>query len=159
MYEFFKDFAGPIATIIAAVAAVSVTAYFACYQKRIAREQLRQNLYDRSFAIYMAFHELLVAVTSSFSVNVELHKANAARAQSPFLLTPSIKVYLQELHNEAFKVNAQGRLLQDHNYRAGISKPDFAAQASKLSSDKLALANRIEELAERFKPLIELKNL
>jgi hypothetical protein len=53
LYQIFKDFAGPIATIIAAVAAVSVTAYFAWHQKKIAKEQadiarekLRHDLKD-----------------------------------------------------------------------------------------------------------------
>jgi hypothetical protein len=34
MYQFFKDFAGPIGTIVAAITAVIVTAYFACQQTR-----------------------------------------------------------------------------------------------------------------------------
>ena len=58
MYQLLKDFAAPIGTITAAIVAVSVTAYFARHQKkiakaqaRVAREKLRHDLYDRRFAI------------------------------------------------------------------------------------------------------------
>jgi hypothetical protein len=37
MYQFFKDFAGPIVTIVAAITAVIVTAYFACQQTGLFR--------------------------------------------------------------------------------------------------------------------------
>ena len=49
MYQVFKDFAGPIATIIAAFAAVSVTWRFAWRQTQIAKEQAdiaKQKLHD-----------------------------------------------------------------------------------------------------------------
>ena len=41
MYDTLKDFASPIATVIAAIAALSVTAYFAWHQRDIAKEQAR----------------------------------------------------------------------------------------------------------------------
>jgi hypothetical protein len=41
VYEFAKDFAGPISTVIAAVAALTVTAYFNHRQSTIASAQLQ----------------------------------------------------------------------------------------------------------------------
>jgi hypothetical protein len=68
-YQIFKDFAGPIATIIAALAALSVTAYFAWHQKKIAKEQadiaeekLRLDLYDRRFEIFSSIFDFHTAV-------------------------------------------------------------------------------------------------
>ncbi len=58
------------------------------WQVRIAREKLKHDLYDRRFAVYMAFHELMVAVAEKSDVDAELRKANAARAHSPFLVDP-----------------------------------------------------------------------
>jgi hypothetical protein len=59
MYQYFHDFAGPIATIVAAVAAISVTAYFARHQKNIAsnqaflaREKLRFDLFEKRYEIF-----------------------------------------------------------------------------------------------------------
>jgi hypothetical protein len=58
-YQIFKDFAGPLATIFAALAAVGVTAYFAWHQKQIAKrqvdisgEKLRHNLYEKRAIAY-----------------------------------------------------------------------------------------------------------
>jgi hypothetical protein len=69
LYQIFKDFAGPTATIIAAVAAVSVTAYFAWHQKEIAKEQadiarekLRHDLYERRYRVFDATRKLLCEI-------------------------------------------------------------------------------------------------
>jgi hypothetical protein len=67
--QIFKDFAGPIATIVAALVALSVTAYFAWHQKKIAKEQadiakekLRLDLYDRRFEIFSSIFDFHTAV-------------------------------------------------------------------------------------------------
>jgi hypothetical protein len=52
MYQVLKDFAGPVATIIAALAAVYVTAHFARKQAWLAREKLRYDLFDRRLKIF-----------------------------------------------------------------------------------------------------------
>ena len=71
MYQFFKDFAGPIATVTAALAALSVTAYFAWHQKRIAQQQadlardkLRHDLYNRRFEIFSSIFDFYNAMIS-----------------------------------------------------------------------------------------------
>jgi len=69
-----------------AVVVSGAVAVFSWWQVRIAREKLRHDLYDRRFAIYMAFHELLVAVSEKKDWEPELRKAIAAWAHSPFLL-------------------------------------------------------------------------
>ena len=57
----FKDFAGPVAAVIASFVAAIVTIHFARHQKRIAEEQtdiakhkLRYDLYTRRFEIFNA---------------------------------------------------------------------------------------------------------
>ena len=60
MYQIFKDFAGPVATIIAAFAAVSVTGYFACQQAVIARDKLEHDVFYRLYDRRVAVYELLV---------------------------------------------------------------------------------------------------
>ena len=57
-------------------------------------KNLRHDLYDRRFAVYMAFHELLVAVVEKDNVDAELRKAIAAWAHSPFLLDAKLGDYL-----------------------------------------------------------------
>jgi hypothetical protein len=65
----FQRLTGPVATIIAAFAAVSVTWYPARHQKRIAeeqahiaREKLRHDLYDRRFEIFSSIFDFHTAV-------------------------------------------------------------------------------------------------
>lgn len=73
MYQCVKDFAGPFATIVAAIAAVSVTWYFARQQTKIAQEQAnvaKQKLhhdiferqYERRYRIYCAARKLLAGI-------------------------------------------------------------------------------------------------
>jgi len=71
LYQILKDFAGPIATIIAALAAVCVTGYFAWRQTRIAKEQadlardeLRRDLYRRRFEIFTSIFDIYYAMIS-----------------------------------------------------------------------------------------------
>jgi hypothetical protein len=63
-YNFFKDFAGPIATAMAAIAAVSVTAYFAWHQKRLAAEKLRLDLFERRWGIFSSIFNFYYAMIS-----------------------------------------------------------------------------------------------
>ena len=66
MYQTLKDFAGPVATITASIAAALITWFFALRQMRIAKQQadtakqqadtaldqLRYNLFEKRVAIY-----------------------------------------------------------------------------------------------------------
>ena len=74
------------------------------WQVRIARQKLKHDLYDRWFAVYMAFHELMVAFTEKKDVDTELRKANEARAPSPFLFDTEATEYFAGLHTEAFRL-------------------------------------------------------
>jgi hypothetical protein len=120
------------------------------WQVKIAREKLKHDLYDRRFAVYMAFHELMVAVAEKKDVDAELRKANEARAHSPFLLDPHVTQYLAGLHTEAFRLNATEKLLLEQGMRDRIEQIQMASQQG---SDKLAFANRVPELVQKFECL------
>jgi hypothetical protein len=51
-YGTLKDFAGPVATVVAAFSAVGVTGYFARRQWRTAKDKLLLDLFDKRFAVY-----------------------------------------------------------------------------------------------------------
>ncbi len=68
-YNEFKELAGPIATVTAAFAALSVTSYFARHQKTIAAEQahvakekLRYDLFDRRLEIFSSIFAMYHAI-------------------------------------------------------------------------------------------------
>jgi hypothetical protein len=135
---------------------VSVATYFSGrWQVRIAREKLRHDLYDRRFDVYMAFHELLVAIVEKDEVETEFRKANAARFQSPFLLD-GLQTYLEELSTEAFRINAIGKLIRDPSARAAQEPREFFEAGTKLSQDKVNFANRVLELSQKFEPFLKL---
>jgi hypothetical protein len=111
MYQFFKDFVGPIATIIAAVAAVSVTAYFAWHQKKIAedqahiaRDKLRHDLYDRRFEIFSSIFDFYDAMIS-WKGTPEQNEARQ-RFFRAYLFTKEsgIQALLKTLNDESAKV-------------------------------------------------------
>jgi hypothetical protein len=120
------------------------------WQVRIARQKLKHDLYDRRFAVYMAFHELMVAVAEKSDVDAELRKANAARAHSPFLLDPDVTQYLAGLHTEAFRINAMNKLVGDPSMGDPV---ELAQMGARQGSDKLTFANRIPELVKKFESL------
>ena len=119
---------------------------------RIAKDKLRYDLYDRRFAVYMAYHDLLVAISEKDDAEAELRKANAARAHSPFLLNAPLGTYLEELHKEAFRINATVKIVRDR------SLPTDLAAANQLAHDRLAFVNRISELIKKFEPFLRLSD-
>jgi hypothetical protein len=65
-YDFLKDFAGPVSTLIAAIAAVCVTIHFnrkqteiAATQRDIAEDKLRDDVFGRRYEIYKAAKDLI----------------------------------------------------------------------------------------------------
>jgi hypothetical protein len=100
----------------------------------------------------------MVAITENANVDEELRKAYAARAHSPILPDTTLGHFLEELHKEAFRLNALQQ--REGNYHLESLPPaERAAQASQIGRDKLHLVNRIEELAEKFQPFLRLKDL
>jgi hypothetical protein len=61
-YQFFKDFAGPMATVLGAIAAVFVTTYFAWHQKKLAQEKLRLDLFDRRMLVFISIFDYYAAL-------------------------------------------------------------------------------------------------
>jgi hypothetical protein len=126
------------------------------WQLQTAREKLRHDLYDRRFEIYMAFHDLLLAVCEQQDAEAELRKANAMRAHAPFLLDPQLSSLLADLHKEAFRMNQTAKLLRDP---AAWSSPQNRAEAAaQLGQDKLRFVARIEQLAAEFARFLRLKD-
>jgi hypothetical protein len=130
--------------------AVSFATYRSGYwQVRIAREKLRHDLYERRYAIYLAFHDLLIATAEKDDVGDELRLANSARAQSPFLLDRRLGPYLDRLYKEAFRIHMESKVVYEQN----LWSRERTARASQLGSDKLHLAGQARELIHEFECL------
>jgi hypothetical protein len=126
------------------------------WQLQISREKLRRDQYDRRFAIYMAFHELLLAVCEHHDAETEFRTANAMRAQALFLLDAPLDSLLKELLKEAFQMIQTAIRLRDP--AAWSSPQDQNKAAAQLGQDKLKFVARIEELAREFTRFLRVKD-
>ncbi len=116
MYQIFRDFAGPIATIMAAFAAVSVTWHFSRHQKKIAEEQariagekLRHDLYDRRFEIFSSifdFYNAMISWEGTPEQKEARQRFFRAYQESGFLFTKEsgIEALLKKLNDDGAKV-------------------------------------------------------
>jgi hypothetical protein len=130
---------------------LAVAVSFATYrsghwQVRIAREKLRHDLYERRYAIYRAFYELLAAVGEKDDVEGELRHANVVRGQTPFLLERRLGQYLDKLYNEALRIHTESKQVFEQN----LWSRERSARATRLVSDRTQLAGRVRELIQEF---------
>ncbi len=116
MYQLLKDFAGPVATFIAAVSAVGVTTYFARHQRRIAEKQatiagekLRLDLFDRRFAIFnsiFGYYDAMISWTGTPEQVAARTRFFHAYHESKFLFSSAsgIEPLLKSLNEKGGKV-------------------------------------------------------
>ena len=108
-YEAFRDFAGPIATIIAATAAAFVTyrlgtnqvsiareqARFAKANSRLAQQKLVLDLFDKRWTITTELRETVAEVLTQGHVGEHAwRKFHLAGERAAFLFGPEVTTYL-----------------------------------------------------------------
>jgi prophage DNA circulation protein len=150
MYEFFQDFAAPIATIIAAAAAVYVTQHFAKEQARLASERLRYDLFDRRLKVFESifeFYKAMIGWTGTPEQIAARDRFFAAYQESAFLFDKQsgIEALLKDLNDKGAKVigfKESGKNLASHpptyleqfNETTRIMTTDFEVGLAKLKS-------------------------
>jgi type II secretory pathway pseudopilin PulG len=154
MYEILKDFAGPVATIIASITAAFITWRFASWQARIAQQQaetakqqantafdqLRYNLFEKRFAIYNIARELVALVINESNVQgsdvVPLH---AKLNEAEFFFPKDICDWLRKLREDC------NNLLI---LRSTVHLPN--APASEIATRSTRLVDTLIEMPHRF---------
>jgi hypothetical protein len=154
---------GPL--LLAIVVAIA-TWQFQKWQVRLAKQKLRHDLYDRRFAIYLAFQELLLALPErgDDEIKAAFRKAVIARLEARFLLAdPKIQAYLEALCKQVSDDVIGNIMFLDAVKRHGalMNDPqtcrDFAERASRLSMAKISLPDRhLGELSEQFAEFLKL---
>jgi hypothetical protein len=93
------EWAKAVGSPLVALAVFVLAWFFNRWQVRLAKEKLRHDLYDRRFAIYIVFRDLLLALHASSvsEIGAALRKANIACLEAVFLLDPGILEYLYQL--------------------------------------------------------------
>jgi hypothetical protein len=154
---------GPLAV---ALAVFCVTWSFYRWQVRLAKQKLCLDLYDRRFAIYLAFQELLFALVErkDDEIKAAFRKASVARFEAPFLLADlGIQAYLEALCKEVSDKVISNIMFLDamKEHPALKTDPhiceDTAKKSSQLGSAKLSIHDRhLRELSEQFTKFLKL---
>jgi hypothetical protein len=156
MYSFFKDFAGPIATIIASATA----AYFVRQQWKTAEkqaetaiDQLRYNLFTKRYAIYEDVRQLLkLLINESHKPGFDtfdVSKHYVVMDEAIFFFSAETCVWLELLQNDCQKFLEA---------RASRSTPAEYNPAEYHASQRKLLDNFME-MPERFRKELGFRQL
>ncbi len=144
--------------LLAIVVAVA-TWRFQEWQVRLAKQKLRHDLYDRRFAIYAAFRELLSVLIekNNEEIMAAFRRASSARFEARFLLEDQIiQATLEALCREVDDdVISNIRYFDAMKSPSTVNDPSMAPEsiqrAARLSMAKLDIAGRyFEELPKQF---------
>jgi hypothetical protein len=161
--EWLKD----LAPVVVSIAVLGVTFSFNRWQRRLAKEQLRHQLYERRAAIYAAFRELLIALPekSDNEIKTLFRKATIARFEVPFLFEydPKLQAYLEQLCKQVGEDVISNIVSLDAMGRAGLPMndpqmiQDMMNKTSQLGAAKLEIPDRhLRELPQEFARFLKL---
>ena len=166
----------PIATALASVATVAVsiavllvTRSFNCWQKRLAREQLRHQLYDRRMRVYESFRLLVLKLPEIEIDEISTLYRNAVlvRHEVPFLFDDNAELeeYLDKLLRQIEKKVLNHQSNFDRTEPSMYTEdPEARDRQAKLRIDffetRLEILNaNSSQLPEQFKPFLMLTDL
>jgi hypothetical protein len=99
IYGTLKDFAGPVATIIASLAAVTVTGYFARRQWRTAKDKLLLDLFDKRLAVYEELRQAFMRCREGNDQNAALEFKEAI-SRARFFFDTQVTFFLDQTARE-----------------------------------------------------------
>lgn len=156
--------------MVVSVAVLVVTLSFNSWQRRVAREQLRHQLYERRVSVYGAFRELLLTLPEKTDDEIMalFRKASIARFEVPFLFEDDrkLQVFLdqlcmrvtEEVINNIFFVDGvrqQSAIITDPKIAQ-----DFSARVNQLGVAKLKIPeDHLARLPQEFAPFLKLTDL
>jgi hypothetical protein len=111
MYELFKDFAGPIATVVVAVFVGLITWRYNKKQTEIAQEKLKIDLFERRYAIYVAAREMLEFLVSASPSEISydpIREWMTRIREAPFFFGSDVTSFLE--HIQAMVENLLGKI-------------------------------------------------
>lgn len=131
-------------------------------QLNVAQEKLRQDLFDRRFAVFYAFQTLLLAVAMS-KPNEEVEPLReetvAKLATARFLFEPDVAQYLQATFEAAMAISSLRSVMNDPEAWPKPPTPTDREVKLKYQSDRFALFDKINEVAAKLAPALRLRDL
>jgi hypothetical protein len=162
-YDFLRDFAAPIATILASITAASIAFAFGLYQARIARRQatiagdkLALDLFERRVTALNKLRgpisDIVRHGASSAKIENELLDAiEAAR----FLYGPEVKQYLDDLYKSLLSLDEHNKNL-DNDQLSSEGRIAVANQRSRRFQEIVSFYNSIDPL---FGPYLQVGHI
>jgi hypothetical protein len=160
------DLVKELGPFVLGIAVFVATCWFQASQVHLSRQKLRHELYDRRFAIYTAFQELLVGLLEKGEDDIKtlFRKAGLACSEALFLFDdPKLQSFLEQIYNQVTAEVISSISFLDAMKENGvlINDPqivrDVAERAMRLGTAKLTLAERhLRELPQQFGKFLKL---
>jgi hypothetical protein len=138
IYSLLKDFAGPLATVLAAGAAVFVTFKLGKAQQAVAQQQakiaqtqatlatvrLQHDLYDRRYKLFEVARSFLAQIARDATIDTEsIFKFARETSNAVFLLNNEIVEYFDEMRKRAIRLGF---------LKTAINLPQYAPQLTRI---------------------------
>jgi hypothetical protein len=158
IYDFFKDFAGPLATVVASAAALCVTwrlsstqSKTAEAQKNIALDNLNFVLFDKRYEIYNATRALIdhVKARDLASSDPEWRALNLKIREGCFFFDEPTQAFLNEVWTVSDRILLTRDQLEQVNRES--DEETWQALVAKLSADEARLSEMYGKLLPSFK--------
>lgn len=168
-YQALKDFAGPVATVIAAATAVFVTwrlgrkqrdiaerqAATACQQARLAEVRLQHDLFERRFAVFDAVRDLLLEVVHTSDVSDQSWQDFIRGTEkATFLFDKNVTDYIALMRNQAEQLRHVSALFANPALAVGSERTNFAQVRRDVS---VWFSNQFNVVIDVFKPALALE--
>lgn len=145
MYEVLKDFAGPVATIIAAAAASYITWRFSRAQMRATDTRVVLDLFDRRWEVTQELRSAIGAMmTEGVSRGKPFWDFARAAQRAEFLFGQEVTDYLETLRRAAIRHEAQEDAVRSDDDTVRVRAADIQAAAF----------TEISDFSQKFDPLI-----
>lgn len=165
-YEVLKDFVGPTATFIAAVAAMLVTWHFNCVQTKIASSQrdiafdkLKLDLFEKRYEIYSAAKSLikLLLETSDYDKidHMKIKELYVKLDESRFYFGIHIREFIHKIHelSEAYIAD------QEQRKNPETDRNQSSLETNEFSNDRAKLRDMGSQLPKTFESALAFTKL
>jgi hypothetical protein len=166
-YDLFKDFAGPVAIVLAATVAASITWYFNRRQTQIAETQrdiaidnLKVAVFEKRYEIYVAAKSLMetIAREQDFQKmdDAKIRSLHVTLDEARFFFPEQTRAFLEEISTTCERcISAKGR--------RSLLNPDDDSRWRTLSEEVTTLSLALDEmyraLPSKFEGALALKQL
>jgi hypothetical protein len=165
-YDYFKDFAGPVVTLIAALVAAGFTirlghiqSQISASQRDIALDKLKSDLFKNRYDIYQATKELLEYVpfvTETVKIDAtKVRNLYVKLDEARFYFPPALRTYLASVHSicETFFITLARR------ENTNIDDPQWARLGEELAKIQAELRRIYADLPAAFEHSLSFKQL